>query len=118
MRPKDDFMRKNVSIAAFKHSTISLTEKTRLTNHKAPEDTTPMLSPCVARCGLNDEDYCMGCFRHIDEIVSWRTSSEAQQAAICQQLPARKALFEGSENQHILSRDKWLAAEARLTDKD
>ncbi|MGI2159065.1 DUF1289 domain-containing protein [Shewanella baltica] len=77
-----------------------------------------MLSPCVARCGLNDEDYCMGCFRHIDEIVSWRTSSEAQQAAICQQLPSRKALFEGSENQHILSRDKWLAAEARLTDKD
>ncbi|VEF26662.1 Uncharacterised protein [Shewanella baltica] len=32
MRPKDDFMRKNVSIAAFKHSTISLTEKTRLTS--------------------------------------------------------------------------------------
>ncbi len=39
MRPKDDFMRKNVSIAAFKHSTILLTEKTRLSNHKAPEDT-------------------------------------------------------------------------------
>ncbi|MGL6122148.1 MAG: DUF1289 domain-containing protein [Shewanella sp.] len=77
-----------------------------------------MLSPCVARCGLNDEDYCMGCFRHIDEIVSWRTSSEAQHAAILDKLAARKALFEGSENQPILSRNKCLAAQARLTDKD
>lgn len=77
-----------------------------------------MLSPCVARCGLNDDDYCMGCFRHIDEIVSWRAASEAQQAAICAQLPARKVTLEGRENQHILSREKWLAAEARLTAKD
>ncbi|GIU08245.1 DUF1289 domain-containing protein [Shewanella morhuae] len=77
-----------------------------------------MLSPCVARCGLNDDDYCMGCFRHIDEIVSWRTASDTQQAAICAQLPARKAALEGLENQHILSRAKWLAAEARLTSKD
>lgn len=76
-----------------------------------------MLSPCVARCGLNDEDYCMGCFRHIDEIVAWRNASEAEQAAIINQLPARKAHFEGAENQHILNRTKWLEAEARLAKK-
>lgn len=76
-----------------------------------------MLSPCVARCGLNDEDYCMGCFRHIDEIVTWRDASEAEQAAIINQLSARKAHFEGDENQHILSRAKWLEAEARLAKK-
>ncbi|MGL4712057.1 MAG: DUF1289 domain-containing protein [Shewanella sp.] len=73
-----------------------------------------MLSPCVARCGLNNEDYCMGCFRHIDEIVSWRTSSEAQQATILDKLPARKAQLAQDANQHILSRAKWLEAEARL----
>ncbi len=49
MRPKDDFMRKNVSIAAFKHSIISVTEKTRLTNHKAPEDTYAFTLCCPLR---------------------------------------------------------------------
>lgn len=76
-----------------------------------------MLSPCVARCGLNDEDYCMGCFRHIDEIVCWRDASKMQQVDILNQLPARKKLFEGAENQHILSREKWLQTEARLAKK-
>ncbi|MFB2680330.1 DUF1289 domain-containing protein [Shewanella mangrovisoli] len=76
-----------------------------------------MLSPCVARCGLNDEDYCMGCFRHIDEIVAWRDASDAEHAAIIAQLPVRKAHFEGDENQQVLSRAKWLEAEARLAKK-
>lgn len=76
-----------------------------------------MLSPCVARCGLNDEDYCMGCFRHIDEIVAWRDASEAEQHSIINKLPARKSHFEGSENRHILSRAKWLEAEVRLAKK-
>lgn len=76
-----------------------------------------MLSPCVARCGLNDEDYCMGCFRHIDEIVAWRDANDAEHAAIIAQLPARKAHFDGDENQQVLSRAKWLEAEARLAKK-
>lgn len=76
-----------------------------------------MLSPCVARCGLNDENYCMGCFRHIDEIVRWRDASEAQQVDILNQLPARKSLFKDDKNQHILSRATWLEAEARLAKK-
>ncbi|MCH1928947.1 DUF1289 domain-containing protein [Shewanella sp. A25] len=76
-----------------------------------------MISPCVARCGLNDDDYCMGCFRHIDEIVAWRTSTEAEQQAIVDKLAARKAGFVGEENQHTLSRAKWLEAEARLSEK-
>lgn len=50
-----------------------------------------MRSPCVARCGLNDEDYCMGCFRHIDEIVAWRDTSDAEQAAIIEQLEIGRA---------------------------
>lgn len=76
-----------------------------------------MLSPCVARCGLNDENYCMGCFRHIDEIVCWRDTSEAQQVDILNRLPARKSLFKDDKNQHILSRATWLEAEARLAKK-
>lgn len=70
-------------------------------------------SPCVARCGLNDDDYCMGCYRHIDEIVNWSRADDAQKAQICSQLADRKAQFEGQKNSQILSRAKWLASESR-----
>jgi len=72
-------------------------------------------SPCVARCGLNDDDYCMGCLRHIDEIVGWSQSSEEQKQAIIAALPARRASLSGENNQS-LSRAKWLEAEARLAE--
>lgn len=75
-----------------------------------------MLSPCVARCGLNDENYCMGCLRHLDEIVAWRDCSETVQLAIIAKLPARKARFAGKSNQHSLSRAKWIASQNRLAE--
>ncbi len=70
-------------------------------------------SPCVARCGLNDEDYCMGCLRHIDEIVGWSQASDERKLEILASLPARKKALEGENNQ-LLSRAKWLESEARL----
>ena len=45
-------------------------------------------SPCVRNCCLNEQDYCLGCYRHLDEIVGWRRYSEAERLAImaeCQQ---------------------------------
>lgn len=72
-----------------------------------------MHSPCVARCGLNEEDFCMGCYRHIDEIVAWSSATDAAQQAIWDELPARKVAFEGGSNCQIISRAKWLAAEAK-----
>jgi len=45
-------------------------------------------SPCVSNCCLDEDDICLGCFRHIDEIVAWRsyTSEEKQQITNrCQQ---------------------------------
>ncbi|WP_372871016.1 DUF1289 domain-containing protein [Shewanella sp.] len=72
-----------------------------------------MQSPCVARCGLNDEDYCMGCLRHIDEIVGWSQASDERKLEILASLPARKKALEG-ENSQPLSRAKWLESEARL----
>ncbi|MCH4293591.1 MULTISPECIES: DUF1289 domain-containing protein [Shewanella] len=72
-----------------------------------------MQSPCVARCGLNDEDYCMGCLRHIDEIVGWSQASDERKLEILASLPARKKALEGENNQP-LSRAKWLESEARL----
>lgn len=39
-------------------------------------------SPCIANCKLDDEEICQGCFRTLDEIISWSTSSNAQKQAI------------------------------------
>ncbi len=36
-----------------------------------PENETPVPSPCVDRCCLNDNDVCMGCFRSLQEILDW-----------------------------------------------
>jgi len=45
-------------------------------------------SPCVRNCCLDEDDICVGCFRHVDEIVAWRSysSQEKQQViTLCQQ---------------------------------
>ena len=73
-----------------------------------------MHSPCVARCGLNADDYCMGCFRHIDEIVTWLQMNDEQQQLIWDSLTARKQQFLGESNNQTLSRAKWLEAEKRI----
>jgi len=40
-------------------------------------------SPCVRNCCLDEEDICVGCFRHVDEIVAWRSySSQEKQQVI------------------------------------
>ncbi len=75
-------------------------------------------SPCVARCGLNDDDFCMGCHRHVDEIVAWSKINDDQKLAILAKLEERKKTFKGEENTEILSRDKWLAAEKSMNRKD
>ncbi|NMH64488.1 DUF1289 domain-containing protein [Shewanella salipaludis] len=77
-----------------------------------------MHSPCVARCGLDDNDYCMGCFRHIDEIVTWGSASDARKAEIWAGLAERKARLAGGDNCQTLSRQKWLEAEARLATQE
>jgi predicted Fe-S protein YdhL (DUF1289 family) len=38
-----------------------------------------------------DGRYCLGCARTLDEIASWGGMSEAGQAAVLAQLPARRS---------------------------
>ncbi|MGI2259857.1 DUF1289 domain-containing protein [Shewanella sp. GXUN23E] len=75
-------------------------------------------SPCVARCKLNEQDYCIGCCRHIDEIVSWSAADDQQRLAILQQLPARKAHIlqdsEASACAKPIGREQWLSIERKL----
>ena len=50
--------------------------------------TTNIESPCSRNCCLNQENICLGCFRHIDEIIAWQGFSEQdkkQTMLVCQQ---------------------------------
>jgi len=40
-------------------------------------DNTEVLSPCISECRLDDESICQGCYRSVDDIVSWRTLDNA-----------------------------------------
>jgi len=45
-----------------------------------PASTPP--SPCVRNCCLDDDDVCLGCGRHLQEILRWRDASESEREAI------------------------------------
>jgi predicted Fe-S protein YdhL (DUF1289 family) len=50
-------------------------------------------SPCVRNCCLDGEDICIGCLRHIDEIIAWKSYSikeKEQVIVLCQQRQNRK----------------------------
>lgn len=51
-------------------------------------------SPCIRKCGLDDREICRGCFRSIDEIISWETmNSEERQQTLdnCRQRREQRA---------------------------
>lgn len=40
-------------------------------------------SPCIQVCTLDERAYCLGCYRHLEEIARWgRMSAEEQWAVI------------------------------------
>ena len=39
-------------------------------------------SPCVNICFLEDNDICVGCYRHSDEITEWSEVDNARRKAI------------------------------------
>lgn len=47
----------------------------------AAEDAGPP-SPCVRDCCLDEADVCLGCGRHIDEILRWRQSTPTERERI------------------------------------
>lgn len=61
----------------------------RYINH-SQEPLTPE-SPCIRQCCLNEQDICVGCYRTLNEIVSWSASSDQQKIIIKQKCKIRKA---------------------------
>lgn len=40
------------------------------------------VSPCLRLCCLDDEDVCVGCFRHLEEIRAWSKAGVEQKRII------------------------------------
>lgn len=47
-------------------------------------------SPCVRNCCLDNDDVCMGCFRHISEITGWGQAPEERKREILERAAERK----------------------------
>jgi hypothetical protein len=47
-------------------------------------------SPCVRNCCLNEEDVCLGCFRHIDEIIRWGEAADGERQQALQYAAQRR----------------------------
>ena len=57
---------------------------------------TPVESPCVRKCTLDDEDICIGCSRSIDEICAWGAASNDQRREVLELALARRQLKSGN----------------------
>ena len=75
-----------------------------------------MDSPCIASCKLNSDKICIGCYRHIEEIVDWNKRSETEQLQIIANLAARKSKVDSSAPQptSAITQSEWQEAKARL----
>ena len=47
-------------------------------------------NPCVRNCCLSEHDVCVGCFRHLNEILSWSEMNDAQKQATLELCQKRK----------------------------
>ncbi|MEM0910366.1 MAG: DUF1289 domain-containing protein [Pseudomonadota bacterium] len=50
-------------------------------------------SPCVRICSLNENDICLGCYRTLDEIISWSASSIDEKNLILYNCQKRRVEF-------------------------
>jgi len=47
-------------------------------------------SPCIRNCCLDKSDICMGCFRHVDEIIRWQNAPQEEKEKILLRAERRK----------------------------
>ena len=56
-----------------------------------PASSTPVASPCVNVCKLDERSVCLGCGRLIGEIAEWSRASESRRREIVEQAALRRA---------------------------
>jgi len=52
-------------------------------------DDKPVASPCVSICALDENDFCTGCQRSIDEIRRWGRMDNVERLQVLQRCHAR-----------------------------
>lgn len=60
----------------------------------AQEKTLEIASPCVRNCCLTAEDICVGCFRHINEILAWKDYKTDEKKIVITRCIERRVLAE------------------------
>ncbi|WP_245825403.1 DUF1289 domain-containing protein [Pseudocolwellia agarivorans] len=58
-------------------------------------------SPCVRNCCLDKEDVCVGCFRHIKEIVGWKNLTDEGKKTVLASCEERKAQLKNINITHV-----------------
>jgi len=53
----------------------------------------PISSPCIRNCCLNEEDICVGCFRSLAEVVGWADANNGMRKSIMDNTKARRATY-------------------------
>jgi predicted Fe-S protein YdhL (DUF1289 family) len=51
---------------------------------------TPVESPCVRNCCLDDKEICLGCFRSIAEIMLWGSATDEEKREILKICDSRR----------------------------
>lgn len=59
---------------------------------KVSESTKPTPPPCVSICALNDEGFCIGCYRDGNEIRLWNTYNDDQKRQVLNSCQRRATL--------------------------
>jgi uncharacterized protein len=57
-------------------------------------------SPCIRNCCLDEEDICVGCFRHVNEIMLWQNATYIKKQQILSLAAARKKQKLSWQNEH------------------
>jgi predicted Fe-S protein YdhL (DUF1289 family) len=56
---------------------------------EATEPIVGVPSPCVRNCCLDGDDVCLGCYRHVDEIIAWGSASDEEKLEVLGRCRAR-----------------------------
>jgi len=61
---------------------------------------TEIESPCIRNCCLNENDVCLGCFRHVDEIIEWGSAEDARRKCILDNASKRSVEYAEKYSPH------------------
>ena len=58
-------------------------------------NTQEITSPCISICSMNDDGYCVGCYRTLDEISGWLEMGHTQRTEVLRMLNERELTLFG-----------------------